>query len=230
MATWTGMLGRSSALLNDQDRATYTDVVLLPYLNITLSELQELFELNNIPVTNETSAVIAVPAGTSIIGFTTVPSLPVNLIEIQQLFESQTGQNVWTPVTKREFLTASILGATPISMFGIWAWIDQEITLRAAVNAVDLKLNYIKSLFVELTSSMLGQQNTILNTDSFIQYRVAGLAAEFIDENVTRADKLNGFAVMGLERSLGISIKGKQSIAVRRRPFRAAFKRRRTMI
>jgi len=230
MATWTGMLGRSSALLNDQDRATYTDVVLLPYLNITLSELQELFELNNIPVTNETSAVIAVPAGTSIIGFTTVPSLPVNLIEIQQLFESQTGQNVWTPVTKREFLTASILGATPISMFGIWAWIDQEITLRAAVNAVDLKLNYIKSLFVELTSSMLGQQNTILNTDSFIQYRVAGLAAEFIDENVTRADKLNGFAVMGLERSLGISIKGKQSIAVRRRPFRAAFKRRRTMV
>lgn len=231
MATWTSMLGRSaSALLNDADRAVYTDIVLLPYLNITLSELQEIYELNNIPVTNNHSATIAVPAGIAAIGFATVPSLPVDLVEIQELFESQTGQNNWIPVTKKEFLTASILGATPISMFGIWAWMNQEITLRAAANAVDLRLDYIRSLFVELTISMLGQQNTILNTDSFIQYRVAGLASEFIDENLTRADKLNGFAIMGLERSLGISIKGKQSISIRRRPFRAAFKRRRTLI
>ena len=230
MATWTSLLARSAALLNDQERANYTDIVLLPYLNISLSELQEIFELNNIPVTNETSAVIAVPSATSVIGFTTVPSLPSNLVEIQQLWESQTGLNLWTPVTKKEFLTASILGSVSLTMFGVWAWIDQEIHVRAAVNPIDLKLDYIKSLFTELTIGQLGVQNTILNTDSFFVNRVAALGAEFIDENLTRADKLNLQAIGGLERSLGISIKGKQTIAVRRRPFRAAFKRRRTMI
>jgi len=230
MATWTSILGRSAALLNDQERANYTDTVLLPYLNIASSELQEIFELNNIAVTAESSATIAVPAGTSVIGFTTVPALPTNLIEIQELFESQTGQEAWTPVTKRDYLTPSILGTTPINIFGIWAWMDQEIHVRAAVGAIDLRLDYIKSIFLDLALSDLGNQNTILNTDSFFQYRVAALAAEFIDENITRADKLNIFALSGLERSLGISIKGAQSIATRRRPFRAAFKRRRTMI
>lgn len=230
MATWTSIFTRSAALLNDQERATYTDTVLLPYLNIALPELQEIFELNNIPVTNETSATIPVPSATSVISFTSVPALPTNLVEIQRLFESQTGQNLWFPVTKREFLTADILGSVPLTMFGVWAWIDQEIHVRSAVNPIDLKLDYIKSLFTELTLGGLGVQNTILNTDSFFLNRVAALASEFIDENLIRADKLNGFAVMGLDRSLGISVKGKQAIAVRRQPFRAAYKRRRTMI
>ena len=229
MATWTSLLGRSAALLNDQDRANYTDTVLLPYLNISLAELQEIFELNNIPVTSKSSSTLAVPAGTSAIGFTTVPALPTDLVEIQELFESQTGQENWVHVTKREYLTNAILGSTPLTMFGIWAWQEQEIRVRAAVNPIDLRLDYIKFLFSELTLGQLGLQNTILNTDTFITYRVGGLASEFIDENLTRADKLNIFALSGLERSLGISIKGKQAITTRRRPFRAAFKRRRTM-
>jgi len=230
MSTWTALFTRSAALLNDQARANYTDTVLLPYLNIALPELQELFELNNIPVTNETSAVIAVPSSTSVISFTSVPAIPSNLIEIQQLWESGTGLNQWTPITKREFLTGDILGNVSLTMFGVWAWIDQEIHVRAAVNPIDIKIDYIKTLFAELTLSGLGVQNTILNTDSFFTNRVAGLAAEFIDEDLVRAEKLNMYAVMGLERSLGISVKGKQSIAIRRRPFRAAYKRRRTMI
>lgn len=231
MATWTSLLSRTaSVVMNDGDRAAYTDAVLLPHLNTCLSELQELFELNNIPVTNDESATIVVPANTSEIGFSTVPALPSDLVEIQQLFESQTGQNSWIPVTKKEYLTASILGAVPISMFGIWVWEEQAIKVRPAVNPIDIRMNYIKTIFIELTIGMLGNQNTVLNTDSFITYRVGGLAAEFIEENFSRADKANAYAISGLERSLGISIKGKQSIAVRRRPFRAAFKRRRTMI
>src|SRR5258705_3057373 len=98
MATWSSILQKASALLNDQDRATYTDIVLLPYLNISLSELQEIFELNNIPVTSQSSATIAVPTGTSLIGYLTIPPLPVDLVEIQEEWESQTAQNNWTPL------------------------------------------------------------------------------------------------------------------------------------
>lgn len=216
--------------MNDQDRAVYTDAVLLPYLNIALSELEEIFELNNIPVTSVSSATIAVPLGTSLIGFSTTPALPVDLVEIQEMWESQTGQNNWIPVSKKEYLTGSILGGVQFSIFGVWAWMDQQINLRAAINAIDIKFDYIKSLFAEITIGLVGTNNAVVNTDTFFQYRTAALAAEFIEENETRATNLNIYAVSGLERSLGISIKGKQSIAVRRRPFRAAYKRRRTMI
>lgn len=215
--------------MNDQDRAVYTDAVLLPYLNIALSELQEIFELNNIPVTSTTSATIAVPAGTSLIGYLTVPALPLDLVEIQQMWESATGQNNWVPVTKQEYLTASILGNVQLSIFGVWAWLDQQINVRATITPIDIKLDYIQNLFAEITIGLVGTNNVIVNTDTFFQYRTAALAAEFIEENITRADKLNMYGVSGLERSLGISIKGKQSIAVRRRPFRAAFKRSRTI-
>jgi hypothetical protein len=229
MSTWSSILEKSSALLNDQDRAVYTDLVLLPYLNIGMSELQEIFELNNIPVTSETSSVITVPVGTTSIGFATIPALPSDLVEIQELFESDESQDIWTPVVKREYLTPSSV-VTPVTKFGIWAWIDQEIRIIASSQINDLKLDYIKSLFTDLTIGLIGQSNNIVGTDTFFQYRTAGLAAEFIDENLTRADKLNLFAGSGLERSLGISIKGKQSIAIRRRPFRAAYKRRRILI
>lgn len=229
MATWSSNLAKSAALMNDQDRAVYSDTVLLPYLNIALSELQEVYELNNIPVTSVSSATIAVPANTSLIGYSTVPALPADLVEIQEMWESQTGQNLWTPVTKKEYLTASILGNVSLTMFGVWAWLDQQVNVRAAINAIDIRFDYIQNLFAELTIGLVGTTNPIVNTDTFFQYRTAALAAEFIEENLTRADKLNMYGVSGLERSLGISIKGKQAIAIRRRPFRAAFKRRRTI-
>lgn len=230
MATWASILEKSAALNNDQTRAVFTDAVMLPYLNIALSELQEIFELNNIPSTNEVSALINVPAGTTVVGFSTVPALPAALVEIRELFESVEGQESWVPVTKKEYLTPSQPGPNVgLTSFGIWSWLDQEIHVLEAIVDIDLKLDYIKSIFVDITLGGIAAQNTILNTDTFLQYRTAGLASEFIDEDFARADRQNNYGVSGLERSLGISIKGKQSIVVRRRPFRAAFKRRRTM-
>src|SRR5665213_3868171 len=88
--------------MNDYKQSVYTNIAVLPFLNLSLDELQELFEQNNIPVTNATSAAITIPAGTDRIGFDTTPSLPSDLIEIQQLWESTTGLNQWTPMDKRE--------------------------------------------------------------------------------------------------------------------------------
>jgi hypothetical protein len=239
--TWLQILAKSAALMNDQDRAVYTDIVLLPYLNMARLELQEVFELNEIPVTAETSAIITVPAGvagaiTSIpINAGTVPlvtpSLPIDLVEIQQLFESYTGQNNWVPMTKKEYLTPSMLvGNTPIAVFGVWAWMNQEIRVPSCSQINDLKIDYIKSLFTEMAMSDLTRNNNIINTDTFFQYRVAGLVSEFIEENLTRSQGLNQYGVLGLERSLGINVKGMQSIAIRRRPFRAAYKRRKVLL
>lgn len=229
LRTYTSILNTSRAVLNDQEDAVYHDSVLLAYLNMALAELEEIFELNSIPSTNLSSAVINIPAGVDRIGFDTVPELPLDLIEIQQLWESLEGQNVWVPVTKRNYLTSS-LGNSPVALFGVWAWMNQGIHLLESNQDNDLKIDYISSLFAELTIGNLNNRNVILNTDTFLSYRTAGLASEFIDENITRADKLNIFGGIAIERSLGISIKGKQSITTRRRPFRAAWKSRRSIL
>ena len=228
--TWAEILQLSAAGLNDTVRDKYTDDVLLPYLNMARIDLQEIFELNDISVIEETSAIITVPANTSAVGFNTNPALPNGLIEVKQLWESTAGQNQFVPVARRDFVTPYVTGGSTYISFGIWAWQGQEIRLRATVGSVDIKIDYVKSLFASmLLLGGINAQNDVKNSDGFFHFRTAGLASEFIDENTTRATSLNANAAVSLERSLGISVKGMQNVIARRKPFRAGFKSRRSL-
>lgn len=215
---------KAAALLNDQAQAVYTNTVQTPYLNIALDELQETFELNNIPVTNKVSAVIQVDAGVVSIGFATTPPLPSDLIEIQYVWQRVRDTNPWVGLAPRTDFLPEYMEGVETPYFLWWAWIDQHILLQAANGDNDLKLDYIKSVFTPVTSAsdILG----VINCATFLEYRTAALCAEFIGENKTRADSLNSGAILALDRSLGISTKGTQSILTRRRPFRQSYKNR----
>jgi len=228
MATPVVIMQSAASLLNDTARRKFTDTALIPYLNIALLDLQEIFQLNNIPVTNEVnSPPVTVAAGIDRIAFTgTVPTLPPDLVEIRQMWESPAGLNQWTPMKKFEFLPHYLENGITSSQFMLWAWIDDEIKLIAANADNDIKLNYIKTIFPTVTAA-----NKITNlkgvlSQSYLQYRTAALAAFFVGENEDRAAVLNDQANDAMMKSLQISTKGKQSISVRRRPFRAAFKTR----
>lgn len=226
-------MAQSAALMNDQSRDTYDDETVLPYLNIARSLLKQTFELNNVPVTNETSAVIPTEAGDTAIGFNTPEPLrlPEDLIEIQQLWESLEGQAVWLPMVRQDYLTPNILpNNTPIAFFRVWAWMGQEIRLLAITNDNDIKIDYIADVFPLLRLSNINEPNEILNTELYFQFQTAGLCAEFIEENTVRANGLYSKADNALQQSLGISTKGRQAIHTRRRPFRASYKRRRIMV
>jgi hypothetical protein len=216
----------SAALLNDPELSVYTYTAQLPYLKLASQELQESFEQNNIPITNETSAVIEVDAETTEIGFsdyTPSPNLPDDLIEIRQLWWSPRDQNQWLPMSKREYLPHYLEDAQT-SALGFYTWNDQIIKFLPASADNDVKIDYIKPIFPAIVD-----QNTILgliNGKTFLEFRTAGLCARYIGENPTRGDELDGFAQMASDRATGIGTKGKQSIPVRRRPFRAGFKRR----
>lgn len=230
--TWAELLDNSAALLNDAAQEEYTDAVLLPFLNMTLFELQEVYELNNIPATNETSAKLDVPALTTAIAYSaTTPVLPPDLVEIQRLWCSPDGRNLWLPVTKRDYLTQDeVASGSTLQFFSVWAWMNNEIRLLPSTVPLDIKLDYIQYLFTPLLIGGIGATITLANISSTVQYRVAGLAAEFINENPGRANSLNMNASNALDRTLGISTKGRQSIMTRRRPFRAAYKRRGVLI
>jgi len=227
------VMDRAASLMNDTAKTTYTYVAQLPYLNMAADELEESFELNNVPITNQTSAVIEVPVGTTIINPTSgwptsavnaTPYYPDDLIEIQQLWQRLNGTtDPFIPMTRDEFLK-HIFDDLPVDSLIWWIWQDQRIKLIGALTAREVKVDYIKALIPnELTaSSTIG----IINARSFLYYRTAALCSQFIGENKTRADELNIFAGLALDRSMGISTKGRQAITTRRRPFMASYKTR----
>ena len=216
-----------ASLQNDTAQTVYTDAACLPYLNMALDELQEIFEHNNVPITNEVSATLVVPAGTQRIAFTgTVPVLPANLIEIQQLWESLTGQGNWVPMGRREFLPHGMENP-PIDQFVYWAWINQEIKLPNSTQINDLKIDYVKKIFtLPILIADVGVDLPVINAKMFLGYKTAGLCSYYIGENETRAAVLDSQAEQAIARTLGISTKGRQGIVTRRRPFRAGYKRR----
>lgn len=217
------VMASAASLLNDTARTNYTYTAQLPYLQMALKDLRKLLELNNSPITNEASAVITVPAATTIIGFATTPALPADLVDIQGVFESPTGLNQFIPVTKREFLPIPSDNVSR-NFFGVYAWLDNEIRLLSANSIIDLKLNYVKTLFATVVDE--NSALAIINADSYLAFRTAALCAEFIAENPTRALSLNLQAKEAFDVLIGIENKGKQAILTRRRPFRASWKRR----
>lgn len=219
----------AAALMNDVSRSVYTYAIQVPYLKLTMQELQEEFELNNIPVTEAVSAVIQVNAGITEIGYEptpTIPStpfLPSNMVEIRQLWERTRGVNPYTPMDKKDFLPHSAEGVTQ-SSFGIYTFQEQKIKVLPSNQNIDLKIDYVKQIFTDIVDETSGIN--VLNAKTFLEYRTAALLSEFIESNMSTADKLNGYAGLSLDKVTGISVKGKQSIPTRRRPFRSSYKRR----
>lgn len=229
MPTPAEIIDMSASLQNDTAQTIYTDAACLPYLNIALDELQEIFEANNIPVTNEVSVVLTVPAGTTVVAFDgTTPLIPSDLVEIQQIWERPSGVDPFVPMQRVEFLPHYMEGIEYTS-FMYWSWIDNEIHLLTSNQDNDLKLDYVKSIFA--TPILISQVDDDLglklkNMKTYLGYKTAALCSMYIGENETRAASLNGQAEEALFRALDIPIKGRQATVTRRRPFRMAYKSR----
>jgi hypothetical protein len=226
MATPAEIIDTVASLQNDTEQQVYTDEACLPYLNIALRRLQEKFQVNDIPVTKEVSAVIEIDAGVSEVGFSTAPPLPTGLVEIKQLWESPRDLEQWVPMSKRDFIPHYLENGTLISQFLLWAWIDQKIIVIPSNADNDLKLDYVKKLFTTLTIADINIDIDVINVQSFLEFKTAAFCAMFIGEDSVRAGVLDGQADDALEDSMGISIKGRQPIIFRRRPFRATYKSR----
>lgn len=214
------ILDTSAALQNDTDKQVYTYLKQFPYLKIALRDFEELAQLNNIPVTNKISTVLTVPGSTVALSDVTSPALPTDLVEIQQLWES-TNNSSFVPMSRVDFLNPNTVNS---ASYGAWSWQGNEIKLPSVAGIVYLKIDYISTLFSSIADENSPVQT--INADSFLQYRTAGLCAQYIGENKERADDLNGNAALALDRILGIENKARQGVAIRHRPFRASYKSR----
>jgi hypothetical protein len=220
------VMDRSAALLNDPAKTDYTYIAQLPYLNMAVDELVELLEESNVSPTNDTSTVITISVGMNKITpieSATLPHYPADLVEIQEVGERAAGtSDPFLTLGRREFLKTF-----PVSQSLLfWCWEDQMIKFNpnGASSIREIELKYVRQAISQATSelSVIGA----INSRSFLSYKTAALCAQFIGENESRAELLEGKAQQAIERMTGISNKGRQQIMTRHRPFRAGYKAR----
>jgi len=215
------VMNDSAAFLNDRARSMFTYTVQIPYLNVALSELREIMEQNNVPMTNESAVGIVLTAGlTGIGGPNENPALPPDLIEPQELFERSNGTTQdFIPMVKKDFLPNR--ETLTISLV-YWSWQGQMIKFLGATGDREIKINYVANAVPRIVTE--NDPISVINARTFLGYRTAALCARFIGENESRSQELTGNAQVGMDRFLSISTKGRQSIFTRRRPFMASYK------
>lgn len=228
--TAADVMDKAAALMNDAAKTSYTYAAMLPYLNMALDELQNEYQLDNIPLYNAVSAIISIPVGTTAInavdgpGGGAAPNLPADIVEIQGLYERLTGSNdPFIPMVHRDFLPHALDGL-PTEALQYWSYLGQTIQFIGATTPRDVKMDYLKSIITTdvVQATIIG----ILSAKPFLYYRTAALCSQFIGENKTRADELNANAIISKDAAIGIGVKGRQDITTRRRPFMSAYKRR----
>lgn len=209
-------------LLNDTAGQIFTDEVLIPALKIANDDLRLECEDNNIPYTNITSSAITVPAGVLSIGGPGAPALPTDLIEVVEMYERISGTtNDYMQMRRRNFLPKTEFQTTYLE---IYTWQKQIINFIGATGDIQVKIDYVGNSLNRIVDK--NTEIAIYNSISFLSFRTAALAANYIGENKTRSDELNTEAVRCIETMENIGIKNQQSIPIRRRPFMSSYRQR----
>lgn len=220
----SAILQQSAALLNDTAMTIFNFTNQLPYFRLAYNEMEELLELNNIPISNKSVANIVIGLGMTDIGGPTGPPLPLELIEIQELFEKTNGTSEnFVPMDRVDFLPNLDVPTQSLNYYTF----NQQFIEFLSVGATSVRLIRINYVAANLPNIVDEKTNVpIFNGKTFLAYRTAALCANYIGENETRATYLNGEAQLAIDRFLGINTKSRQNMPARRRPFRAAWKRR----
>ena len=120
-----------------------------------MRELQETYQLNNIPVTDTVSVVVEVPTGVSSMGFAPTPVipdtpyLPDDLVEPKVLWERTAGIDPYIPMARLDYLPRWQEGVQ-YNQFSYYTWQSNEIRFMPCNQANDIKMDYIRRLFITL--------------------------------------------------------------------------------
>lgn len=216
------IFNKARFFLNDQIGANFTDEVLLPALQMANEDLRLECEDNNIPYTNITSVAILISAGVTDIGGPTGPPLPDDLIEIVEMYErSADTTNDFMLMRRRNFLPKTDVQT---AFLEVYTWQRQIVNFIGATGDLQVKIDYVGNSLNRIIDT--NSEIAIFNSISFLSFRTAALAANYIGENKTRSDELNAEALRCIETMENIGIKNQQNMTIRRRPFMSGYRAR----
>lgn len=205
------VLDSARSHLNDLGATIWGDPVLIPFLQEAHRELRTVVVLNGIPVINEVTAVLNVPAQTT--DLSTVTGYPTDMIVPIWLKERQVGQDNsdFIDMTPRDFVPNINMD---IWLFW-WCWRDEKIFLVGSLNAEQVQLRYRRQL---TTPVVRADSIGWLNAENFLSYRTAALACQSIGEQ-EKHDNLMKTASVNLDTVVRLNVKQMQGLQARRRPY-----------
>jgi hypothetical protein len=224
MPTPASVMDIAASALNDTAQETYNDDVLIPYYNMALRDLQMKLEEAGIPVTQKVSTDIAMVAGTTVLSFTTTPALPSDLIELDQIWETNDGGLSWTPLQRKDYIDPNLSQNQLLSVFGIYVWNENELIFPQATADITLRLHYIRRIAEPITIDDIDDDIVIINSDMYLGFKTAAYAALLVNQDTERGQICEMQAERSLETQMNISTKAQQAIVTRRRPFRSSYK------
>lgn len=229
MITPKQVLALAASDMNDTAQSVYTEATLLPYFNMAVFELFQKLQENSLPITiKTTSNDLNCPAGITEIPFKSTtqpePLLPPDLMEPIEIWESNDDGVTWTPMTKVDQIDPNIARNQNISNFAIYEWRGDRIVVPESTNDILLSIDYLRRIVT--VPMVIEQIDKPILTDAilFLAHKTAALAALLVAQDPERAGALSTLANDTLESEINIPTKNEQNIAVRRRPFRGAFK------
>jgi hypothetical protein len=174
--TVSSVLTRARAKLGDPDQRKYTNGVLLPHLNSACEDLErDLTVIGDVEF--KMQAKIVIPAGTKILGATTTPALPADLLTVEWIRERQNGTTDRFIEMKEVVDLDDSIPQT--DSLGVWEMRDDSVYFVGATVAVEITVGYWRTL------SALSKMSDAINIEragEVLALRVAFWAAGASDD------------------------------------------------
>lgn len=204
----------AQALCNDTSGVTYTDARMLILLKIAHRQLQKALTSRGLQTMQRVTAAQTITAGTATF---TAPSDLIMPIKMEERGVGE-GADAWT-LMERAYTEPVRLGQ---STLGTWVFRDATFYFTAATQNREIRLWYYGTL-LPVPATGAGGAQLFLNTQDFLTYKLAALAALTIGENENRAAIFEEQARAEVEDLIGQFVKDQQSLPVTRRPRRRRF-------
>lgn len=212
----SAILALARVKLNDPNSAIYNDTVLLPMLDAAYDEMQLIFERNGVPVQNEISDVLTVPANTLVLSADSTPALPSDFLYPIRLFERDNGStddSAWVLMTQQRW--EPNIQQQPTLIW--WVWRKDVIEFVGATQIREVKIHYKMALEAIAADDI---DVSPIGAKSYLASRTAMQAALYIGENESRAAALQQEAELAMDNLLGRMVNSQQALPVRRLPYR----------
>jgi hypothetical protein len=204
----------SRVFLNDTAKTLFTDAILLPVVKQIYDEVAMELIANGIPIENEI-ALITVPAGTTVLTYSTTPPIPADLFNPIELSERTSGSSdAWSYMDEKRWDSNAV---TQLETLRVWCWREQALNFVGATTIRQIRVKYQKVLAAIGTAP--NDTIDINGAKNYMAARVAAVAAEYMGGNETRAAALNKLASDYAHQVMNIAVRNRQGLPARRKPF-----------
>ena len=196
---------RAIGLLNDPSSDRYPDAVLLPHGAYTHNDIQEEFAASGIPMVE---TVVDTPTYTALAETIVIPAGITDLREPLELWEKNTGDEVWSPMTRVSYLRPPLV--SPGVRLHYWEWQNGAIRVLPCSVAREIFMRYRRQLAYPTAAGEIG-------FDGIYFALVAGTAYLAATSRPDVQAKAGAMYAKRLEKMIGIASRDRQGIVYRRR-------------